>query len=78
MRHVLNKFFANSLRSEKQKINLLFMTFLVAYTLRACFSIFYKYYELIVCQLEVRWILNGIFRFFFMYTAMASMLWFHH
>jgi len=44
MRHVLNKFFCNSLHEEKRKINLLFMTFLVAYTLRACISIFYRYY----------------------------------
>ena len=44
MRHVLNKYFADALHQEKRKINMLFCTWLVAYTLRACISIFYKYY----------------------------------
>ena len=57
---------------------MLFMTFLVAYTLRAIIALFVDYYQEIVCQMEIRWVVNSVFRFFFMYTAILSMLVFHH
>lgn len=78
MRYVLNKYFSGSLQRKKRQINILFLTFLFAYALRAILSPFDLYFKRIVCQMELRWILTGFFRFIFMYIAIVSMLWFHH
>jgi len=49
MRHILNTYFSNSLQAEKRKINILFATFLIAYTLRTLTSLFQPYYSDAVC-----------------------------
>lgn len=78
MRHILNNYFSNSLLAEKRKINILFMTFLIAYTLRFLTAIFEPQYNEAVCQVEVRWVISSTLRSFFIYTAILSMLIFHH
>lgn len=52
--------------------------FLIAYTLRAIYSVGFGGYYDVVCQIEYRWIIDGFLRFFFSYTAIVSMLYFHH
>lgn len=49
MRYILNKYFSNALQAEKNKINCLFLCFLLAYTFRALYCIGYGSYYLIVC-----------------------------
>jgi hypothetical protein len=78
MRHILNNYFSNSLLAEKRKINILFATFLFAYTLRTLTSLLQPYYNEAVCQVEVRWVISSTLRSFFIYTAILSMLIFHH
>lgn len=78
MRYVLNKYFSGSLKPKKRQINILFLTFLMAYSLRALLSIFEPYFHDIICQVELRWVMTGFFRFIFIYIAIVSMLWFHH
>ena len=49
MRYIMSKYFSNSLRAEKRKINLLFLTFLCAYSVRAVTSYLQRYYTTWVC-----------------------------
>jgi len=49
MRYILGKYFANSLKVEKQRLNCLFLVFLLAYTSRAAYQSGYGTYYNLVC-----------------------------
>jgi hypothetical protein len=77
MSYVINKFFSFSLYAEKRRINMLFLIFFIAYSIRTVTSIVLHFKpDGWVCQYQLRLIISGIMHTFFTYSAIVAILYF--